>query len=186
MRYAINFNRMVNQLVPHYLGGRRLILFLQSCVYPLQSLNNHFVEWAKETRIEFCMTSQVIMLEWFLTRKFKYLFENTFASVKILNGVPAGIPIYYESATDIPEGSQLILFRSDEDISEKQIVAFPYYDEKPTDMTVSFVVRFPKIKLNTEGKTVNGLAIREVLAQLRYWIDRYRLAGKTYLIEIPQ
>lgn len=34
--YKIDTDKMVNQLVPHYLGGRRLVLFLQSLLAPLK------------------------------------------------------------------------------------------------------------------------------------------------------
>lgn len=43
MRYKLPIDRSVNRLVPHYLSGRRFILFVQSCLYPLQSLNERFV-----------------------------------------------------------------------------------------------------------------------------------------------
>lgn len=46
--YRINTDRMVNQLVPHYLGGRKLILFLQAILQPLNSLNVKWKEWADE------------------------------------------------------------------------------------------------------------------------------------------
>lgn len=42
MRYKLPIDRSVNRLVPHYLSGRRFILFVQSCLYPLQSLNERF------------------------------------------------------------------------------------------------------------------------------------------------
>ena len=58
MRYRINFDKTINQLVPYYLGGRRLILYLQALIRPLQQANESFVEYAKETRIEAAMTSQ--------------------------------------------------------------------------------------------------------------------------------
>ena len=69
--YRINTDRMVNQLVPHYLGGRKLILFLQAILQPLNSLNVKWKEWADEKRIEAAMTSQVIMMEYFLNHKFR-------------------------------------------------------------------------------------------------------------------
>lgn len=46
--YRINTDRIVNQLVPHYLGGRKLILFLQAILQPLNSLNIKWKEWADE------------------------------------------------------------------------------------------------------------------------------------------
>ena len=43
MRYAINLDKTVNQLVPYYLGGRKLILYLQALMKPLQTINDAFV-----------------------------------------------------------------------------------------------------------------------------------------------
>ena len=71
---TINFDKLVNQLTPHYLGGRKYVLWLQSLCHPLKSLNDAFKEWAVEKRIEASMTSQTIMLEWFLNHKFNKYF----------------------------------------------------------------------------------------------------------------
>ena len=45
-RYNLPTDRLVNQLVPHFLGGRKYILFIQSLVYPLKSLNERFRRFA--------------------------------------------------------------------------------------------------------------------------------------------
>ena len=41
MRYKLPIDRSVNRLVPHYLSGRRFILFVQSCLYPLPVSYTH-------------------------------------------------------------------------------------------------------------------------------------------------
>lgn len=77
MRYKLPTDRLINQLVPHFLSGRKYILFLQSLVYPLQTLNERFVAFAGEKHIEARMTSQVIWFEWYLNYKFrKYLADS--------------------------------------------------------------------------------------------------------------
>lgn len=76
MRYFINFDKTINQLVPYYIGGRKLILYLQALMSPLRRVNDDFVEYAKETRIEAAMTSQIFKFEWYLNRKFKKYFAN--------------------------------------------------------------------------------------------------------------
>ena len=48
MRYSINFDKTINQLTPHYIGGRKLILLMQALVSPLQILNKDFAEYAVE------------------------------------------------------------------------------------------------------------------------------------------
>ena len=52
MRYKLSTDYLTNCLVPHYLSGRRFILWVQSLVWPLQTLNDRFCEFAREKRIE--------------------------------------------------------------------------------------------------------------------------------------
>ena len=108
--YRINTDRIVNQLVPHYLGGRKLILFLQAILQPLNSLNIKWKEWADEKRIEAAMTSQVIMMEYFLNHKFRKYFLDTSEHIVISDGAINGVPIYWEDAN-------------------KNICEFPLYNE---------------------------------------------------------
>ena len=70
MRYKLSIDRTVNRLVPHYLSGRKFILFVQSCLYPLQRTNEWFRSFTRERHIEARMTSQVIYFEWFLNYRF--------------------------------------------------------------------------------------------------------------------
>ena len=173
MRYSINFDKTINQLVPHYIGGRKLILFLQSLVKPLQAINDAFVSYAKETRIEAAMTSQKIMFEWFLNRKFQQYFLDG-GQITIKNGERLGSPIYYENA-DIAKSDNLLLYKEEENKGEDNVAL--YHSNENTDQnSFSFVVSSPSI--NTKYISQN-----EYEAMLSYWIDRYRLSGKTYKIK---
>ena len=93
MRYYINFDKTVNQLVPYYIGGRKLILYLQALLHPLRKLNDDFIAYAKETRIEAAMTSQIFKFEWYLNRKFKQYFIHG-GKITIKNSEVLGTPIY--------------------------------------------------------------------------------------------
>lgn len=172
MRYYINFDKTINQFVPHYLGGRKLILFLQSLIHPLRSVNDSFVEWAKETRIEASMTSQVFKFEWFLNRKFKKYFLNGEGQISIKNGEKLGVAIYHQSA-DIADADNLVVYHEAEGIKSE---ALYYANEKTDESSVSFTVFTPQIE--------ETLITREAyLAMMSYYIDKYRLAGKTYNIK---
>ena len=76
-RYKLPIDKLVNRLVPHYIAGRRFILFVQSTLYPLQSTNEWFRSFAREKHIEARMTSQVIYFEWFLNYKFSKYFKDS-------------------------------------------------------------------------------------------------------------
>lgn len=107
-RYKIFFDKTINQLTPWFIGGRKLILYIQSLIKPLQSVNNIFSNWAMETRIEASMTSQVIKLQWFLDRKFSQYFLSKDLNFTIKDGSNFGSAIYNENA-DIPIEDNLLL-----------------------------------------------------------------------------
>ena len=173
MRYAIDIDRMVNQLVPHYLGGRKLILYLQSILAPLQTLNSLFATWAREKRIEASMTSQVFKLEWFLNRRLSVYFKDSSDRITIANSVTKGLPLYYQSA-DIPVSENPALDSQANHTEDGPVLhkASELVDES----NYSFIVYSPAISETRISK-------EEYISQLQYWIDRYRLAGKTYKIK---
>ena len=190
MRYAINFDKTINQLVPCYLGGRRLILFLQSCIKPLQKINEQFVEYAKETRIETSMTSQILPFEWFLNRKFRKYFEDPKDLISIKNGEKLGVPVYNESASDIEEDDELKLWFQSESAASPANPAFYHSDELTNGSSHSFLVYIPKLWEQTDkngnptGQLRDGITIDQFKSMVAFWIEKYRVAGKSYKIII--
>ena len=173
MRYSIGFDRLVNQLVPHYIGGRRLILYLQALVSPLQALNDAFVEWAKETRIEASMTSQIFKFEWFLNRKFSRYFVDPDDRIVIIHEKTTGVPLYLQDEN--VQSSPLYNQNGDSQGSVSDNTPFYYSNETIVPVNYSFEVHAP---LADDSLITHS----EYDRQLRYWIERYRLASKTYNI----
>lgn len=190
MRYKINFDKVINQLIPYYLGGRRLILFLQSCVKPLQRVNDVFVTYAKETRIEASMTSQIFKLEWFLNRKFRKYFENPSALIVIKNGEKLGQAMYNESASAISDADQFKLWKQTEETESHTDIALYHTDENTVGVSHSFLVCVPKLWEQKDsadkptGQLIDGISVEQFKKMLAYWVDKYKLAGKTYQIII--
>lgn len=185
MRYTINFDRTINQLVPYYLGGRKLILFLQSCMKPLQAVNQSFVEWAKETRIEASMTSQVFKLEWFLNRKFSKYFDDPSQQITIKNGEKIGTPIFNQSAKDILSSSQFVIYDQTETDAETAVLF--HKNELTEENMYSFLVCCPKLwKCESSGLLRDGISEAEFISMLSHYVDKYKISGKTYKIIINQ
>lgn len=190
MRYKINFDKVINQLIPYYLGGRRLILFLQSCMKPLQRVNNAFVAYAKETRIEASMTSQIFKLEWFLNRKFKKYFEDPSALIVIKNGEKLGQAMYNESASDINNADQFKLWKQTGETKSHTDIPLYHSNEKTVSSSHSFLVCVPKLWEQKDsagkptGQLIDGISVNQFKKMLAYWVDKYKLAGKTYQIII--
>ena len=172
MRYAINFDKTINQLVPYYLGGRKLILYLQAIIKPLQTINDAFVEYAKEQRIEASVTSQIGYFEWFLNHKFSKYFASSNSKITITNGDTRGVPIFFEEAS-IDKSKHIKLHKQ----SEGRVGTVLYRRDDKTDTTSrSFVVNVPAI---------NTAKIKQEVyrSMLTYYIEKYRIANKTYIIK---
>ncbi len=172
MRYAVNFDKLVNRFVPYYIGGRKLILYLQAILKPIQFLNDEFVDYAKETRIEASMTSQIFKFEWFLNRHFSKYFAKG-GKIIIKNSEHLGAPIYYGNAS-VPLSDHMVMRYVSE--GAENTVKLHYQDEKTDENTVSFVVTSPAIDTSKITKA-------QYEAMLRHYIDKYRISGKTYIIK---
>lgn len=174
-RYRLVTDRLINRLTPHYLCGRRYLLLLQSLVWPLQGLNDRFRRWARERQVEAAMTSQVLYLEWWLTERFRPYFVSGDDSIRITDSEPLGVALYHEdSATATP----FTVWFEDEQVAAvqpgEQPRALYLRSEEKALRKVSFVVSAPRITLPT----------REFVYMLSHAVNRYRLAGKTFLIRI--
>lgn len=172
MRYRINFNKTINQLIPHYLGGRRLILILQAVTKPLQTLNNQFTEWAEDTLIESTMTSQVIKLEWYLNRKFSRYYQNKGERISLKNGQRNGVPVYWERA-DIADNENMLLKYESE--GNRDSTVLNYHDETTDKNDCSFIVYSPAIDTRLITK-------EEYVAMVSFIVNKYKVSGKTYKI----
>lgn len=175
MRYGLPTDRLINQLVPHYLSGRRFILFLQSLVWPLKTLNDRFVTFAKEKRIEASMTSQVFYFEWYLNRKFGHYLSEPTEKIFIKESEPIGVDLYFE---DADYSKPFTVWFADEPILTADPAEQPRLmrlaaEEKSVNKA-SFMVCVPEINISEH----------EFVYMLSHTINTYKIAGKTYLIKI--
>lgn len=174
MRYKINFDKILNEIVPWFIAGRKIMLFLSSCLKPLQELNNKFSEWANETRIEASMTSQVFKLEWYLNRKFSKYFLDPSMMFSIKDKLEIGASIYPEHA-DVYDIDNLLLYtEADSDKSKTEILR--YEGEESEETMCSFIVYAPAI--NTAL-----LSQQEYESMLKFYINKYKISGKTFIIK---
>lgn len=175
MRYKLPIDRSVNRLVPHYLSGRRFILFVQSCLYPLQRTNEWFRSFTRERHIEARMTSQVIYFEWYLNYKFGKYLKDDRDRIFIRESESIGVDLYHEYAQ---YQRPCTVWYNGEEITatDEAELPRPFYrlaEEKPINK-VSFMVCVPPV----------AIPAREFVYMLSYVVNRYKIAGKTYLIKI--
>lgn len=176
-RYELPTDKLINQLTPYYLSGRKYILFLQSLVYPLKEMNERFMEFARDKHIEARMTSQTMYFEWFLNYKFQKYFSNPLEGIYIKESETVGIDIYHEDALNgrpftVWYDNELIITSNEEEEPKE----FHYLSEEKAINKVSFMVCIPSITID----------MQEFVYMLSYVINTYKVAGKTYLIKIEQ
>lgn len=169
--YKINIDKLINQLTPHYLGGRKIILFLQAVLHPLNTLSKKWTEWANITRMEAHMTSQVIMLEYYLHYKFNKYFVDPSERITISDGDSPGIPIYRESI-DYKNMTVAIYNQSEK---SKTNPAFHWHNEKMPTSEYSFTINCPKI----DNRYISE---KEMTAMISYAVKKYCLAGKKFTV----
>ena len=167
--YRINTDRLINQLVPHYLGGRRLILFLQSCMQPLNSLNLKWKEWADEKRLEAAMTSQVILLEYYLNHRFNKYLKDKSKRIVVSDGPINGVPLFWQNSEAL--NSDAVIYHEVE--TESQTTVFRYKNEKQANSDASFVICCPLIDTRI-------ISEQEVTAMITYQVKKYCIAGKKF------
>ena len=82
-RYDIDNAKVIGRVLPFYIRGRKISVFLYAIAYPLVTLHETFKEWALQKKIEASITSQTLTMEWYLTYLFKDRFEDEAASFRI-------------------------------------------------------------------------------------------------------
>lgn len=176
-RYKLPTDKLVNRLVPHYLAGRRFILFVQSALVPLRSINERFCAFAREKHIEARMTSQVIYFEWFLNYKFAKYFKDSRDRIFIKDSENVSVDLYHEDAeymrpcTVWYNGEPVTTINEDE-----QPRPFYRYIEEKLINKVSFMVCVPPITIPPQ----------DLLYMLSYVVNTYKIAGMSYLIKIDE
>lgn len=176
-RYELPTDKLINRLIPYFLSGRKYILFLQSLVYPLIRLNEHFMEFARSKHIEARMTSQTMYFEWFLNYKFQKYFLDPQERIYIKESHTVGVDIYHENAHNarpftVWYNNELIITSNPEEEPKE----FYYLSEEKAINKVSFMVCVPSIIID----------MQEFVYMLSYIVNTYKIAGKTYLIKIEQ
>lgn len=83
----IDNSRLVGRLLPFWARGRKTSLLIQALLSPLVSLHKTFQAWALERHIECVVTSQTMVLEWYLAYRLKKHFNDENDRFTITSGI---------------------------------------------------------------------------------------------------
>lgn len=173
-RYSFNIGKAINRLLPFYLRGKNIILYLTAILNPLQTLNRQFAIWAENVLIDLKMTSQVILFEWYLTKRLSQYFIDSTQRIVIQDSESIGVPLYWEDA-EIEDDEEVVVGFENETISTN--VVFYLNNEIPSFNNASFIVYSPAIN----SSIITNDRYKQLLIA---YIEKYRLSGKTYIIKI--
>ena len=176
-KYSINIDMVVNQLTPFYLNGRKYLLFVQSLLYPIQVLSNKFNDFCNDKHIEARMTSQIMYFEWFLNKKLSKYFYSNNDKITILQNNEIGVDIYYENSEHFVPYTVFYNLYEVATVTNPEEFPRALYNISETQSIVkaSFIVQVP---------IINGISQQEFVNILSSIVNKYKLAGKTYLIVI--
>jgi len=104
-KYQIDNARAICRLLPFWIRGRRMILFLEAVSHPLKKVHDAFKEWAYERLIDATITSQQISLVWFLNHRLRKYFINQGDSFRITSDAFSEGEIVYNFSENFLTGN---------------------------------------------------------------------------------
>lgn len=174
--YNLFLDKLINDLTPSFLRGRSHLLWIQSTLFPLQNINDEFRGYTDDKIIEANMSSAVLHFEWYLNRKFGAYMANENEKIKLSH--------YEDSGT---------LFFNDGDVGELPNVAWDISDDwssapvaeqpQPLYSMLELIAMLPASFKVTVPVLNSLLDVTKFNIIMKAEIEKYRLAGKTYIIE---
>lgn len=104
-KYQIDNARAICRLLPFWIRGRKMILFLEAISHPLEKIHDAFKEWAYERLIDAAITSQQLSLVWFLNHRLRKHFVNQGDSFRITSDAFSEGEIVYNFSENLLAGN---------------------------------------------------------------------------------
>lgn len=153
----IDFNNLINKLLPISKRKDRVVAFLYLILHPIKTINILFDLFKKDIDYKLIFNGQVIYLEHYLND----LYDNTNRGIYIVDGSRTNQNYVYNRAEQIPS---LVLYNR----AENTPVYFINNNEVVEE--VNFIIKVP-----------SSVVFNEKI--MREQIDIYKSAGKKYIIE---
>lgn len=164
MRFSLNIERFVNQILPFILRkGNRVKLF-QSLLKPVQTLFNEFMAFRAEVIFKTKYSSQQKSLSALLNKKF----DGVHRRIRIITATDLKT-VFYRYNSDEVNPAPAYSFNSDE---ANPFLKFSY-NSNELNNPYRFIVRIPA-DCNTN----------EIKAQIKSWVDYYRFSSMNFIFQV--
>lgn len=178
--YKISNSKIICRILPFYMRGRKMILFLEAVASPLINLHKEFLTWAYKMVLKTKITSQTDVIIWYLNYLFNSHFYNHADSFTIEQDAEIENLMafnYREIALYKMVGVQ-IFDTEEEQIS--QVVSRPTRDFN--DRLNSNVITIHAPKLKSDPNYTNMNYVTEIMEV----INEYKTSFRKYVIEINE
>jgi len=178
--YKISNSKIISRLLPFYMRGRKMYLFLEAVASPLINLHKSFLEWAYDMILRTKITSQTDVLIWYLNYKFNshfYSANDSFAidqEIEIENLMAFN---YREIAFFKMVGVKI--FDNDE-VEDEHDISKPTRDFSKRNQTNVITIHAPKLKVDA------SYSEEQYAAEIMAIIDYYKTSFRKYVIEINE
>ena len=143
MSYNIGLDQLANRVIPKFLRKPRQVSWINSLLFPLQFLNDELDRFANEKKIEANLSSQTLLLEWYLNNKYGYLFSSeSNQKISIKHSYEVGLASYDAIEwgnvdPDFGVGTGVVSYNS----SEPHIFGTIGFQYLPTALYVQYTMR---------------------------------------------
>lgn len=161
--YSWNSTNLINWLLPTFLRKPKMVAWLKSLLSPLDEKHQEFLTYVDSKRYELDFTGQVISLERLLNNKYDAADRRIFISQEKAD------EIFFFDDDDISAASKVFFF-DDGDVSLGSEVAFFFFSDSSGSLS-DFIVCLPSSIIFDE-------------AELRSLVNRYKLAGKEFSVQL--
>lgn len=148
-KYSINNETVVARLLPWFMRGKRLYVFLLGISQPIVSVYLAWKEWVYRMILDAVLTTQPIVLNWYLNEKYgKHILEQgkRFYIGPCLNEYCT----IYNFDEDNPEDFDDFFYNIDENNDSVFISDHGSIDILNTDYT--FYIYYPTLRLDNDGR----------------------------------
>ncbi len=164
MRYSLNIDRFVKQILPFILRKVNRVKLFQSILKPIEILVNGFNNFRIDILFKTQYSSQQKSLKALLNKKFDSLHERI--TIVTANDLK---PVYYSYDSGEVNPSLAYSYGSGE------VNPHPKFSYNSTELAnpFSFIVRIP-VDCNTD----------EIKTQIKGWVDYYRFSSMNFIFQV--
>lgn len=176
----IDNGKLLGRLLPFWLRGKRIALFLLAILNPVVSLHNKFKAWALEHYIVAHITTQRQSIEWYLNYKLKSHFAEPMKHFEVICGIgkPENIIFRGNDLHNIEAYTAPNFYGEEEGKDSHEMIV--YYKDEVIEATGVATIYAPKII-----ETIN-YDMEDYIKDIHSFLDRFMTNFRKYNIVIVE